>query len=55
MLAAGTVLGAFRLEDLVAHGGMGSVYRARDDRLGRIVALTDSHTADRLGMRHLAP
>src|SRR5262245_53354837 len=35
----GTRLGAYELIDLVGIGGMGRVYRARDARLGRDVAI----------------
>ena len=38
-LAAGEDLGAYRIEKLIARGGMGEVYRALDRRLGRPVAL----------------
>src|SRR4051812_7056945 len=38
-LAAGEDLGAYRIEMLIARGGMGEVYRALDRRLGRPVAL----------------
>ena len=38
-LAAGTRLGPYEVLGLIGAGGMGSVYRARDPRLGRDVAI----------------
>ena len=38
-LAAGTNLGPYQIVSLIAVGGMGEVYRARDTRLNRIVAV----------------
>jgi Tol biopolymer transport system component len=38
-LAAGTRLGEYEVKTLVGAGGMGEVYRARDSRLGRDVAI----------------
>jgi serine/threonine protein kinase/Tol biopolymer transport system component len=52
-MTAGTRLGPYELQALLGAGGMGEVYRARDTRLGREVAIkvlpaSFSHDADRL-------
>ena len=38
-LTPGTNLGRYEVADLIGAGGMGEVYRARDTRLGRDVAI----------------
>ena len=39
MLTAGTRVGPYQALSLIGTGGMGEVYRARDTRLGRDVAI----------------
>jgi serine/threonine protein kinase len=39
MLVSGTRLGPYEIQSLLGTGGMGEVYRARDTRLDRIVAI----------------
>ena len=52
-LTPGTRLGVFQLTELIGRGGMGEVYRARDTKLDRDVAIKIlpealAHDADRL-------
>src|SRR5262245_50438397 len=42
-LAAGERLGPYEIQSLIGQGGMGEVYRAKDTRLGRDVAVKISH------------
>src|SRR5580700_7998296 len=52
-LKAGTRLGPYEVLSAIGAGGMGEVYRARDTRLDRIVAIKvlPTHLADRSELR----
>jgi len=47
VLAPGTQLGPYEIESLVGSGGMGEVYKARDRRLNRAVAIKRLTTEDK--------
>lgn len=53
MLTAGTKLGPYEITGAIGAGGMGEVYRARDTRLDRVVAVKvlPPHLADRPELR----
>ena len=40
-LTPGTTLGSFEISGLLGVGGMGEVYRAKDNKLGREVAIVN--------------
>ncbi len=53
MLSTGTKLGPYEITGAIGAGGMGEVYRARDSRLNRTVAIKvlPEHFADRSELR----
>ena len=52
-LTSGDRIGSYEVVDRLGAGGMGEVYRARDTRLGRMVALKVLRSADPELLRRL--
>ena len=52
-LSAGSRLGSYEILSAIGAGGMGKVYRAKDTRLDRTVAIKvlPSHLSDNVAMR----
>ncbi len=55
VLSAGATLGSYEIVSLLGTGGMGEVYRARDLRLGRDVAIKVLPAAFAADPERLAP
>ena len=54
MLTAGSKLGPYEIQSALGAGGMGEVYRARDTRLDRTVAIKIlPELSDDAGVTHL--
>jgi eukaryotic-like serine/threonine-protein kinase len=51
MIGAGTRLGQYDIQNRLGAGGMGEVYRARDTKLGRDVAIKVRPAEIRIGWR----
>ena len=48
-LQDGAQIAGYRLEERIGQGGMAVIFRARDGRLGRVVALKDPGACARRG------
>ena len=54
VIAAGAQFGPYKIERAIGAGGMGTVYRAVDTRLGRVVAIkiAAAHLSERFQWKH---